>query len=162
MQKELNNLCIGLPIMLVVVVVVIIIVDFIVVGVVILNAMFSMCHVKITTLWLSIATVSIKGHPLWSLGRCKTVLHLLILNVLIVAKKVILQVIANSNNVLVGSSVVEVVNPVVIHVVGAPVEANFRHNVVAKIRIIGSLILYNFPPPQKTDFGQLPCLWICV
>ena len=138
MLRELNSLSIGLRMLLVVITIVAI---FVVGALFQTSAMCNISHAKITTLWLNIATVRIKDSPLWSLGKCKTVFVHPILNVLSVAKKVILPVIAKRNNVVVGSSVVVVVNPVVIHVVRALTGANFRHNVVAKIIIIGSLIM---------------------
>ena len=137
--REQNNLSIGLQMLLVVVIIVV----CIVVGAIllILSAMFHMCHAKTTTLWLSIATVSIKGHPLWSLDRCKTVLHLPICSVSIVVIWGTLLVIAHRYNVMVSSSVEEGLNHVETHVVEAPLEANFSHNLVAKIIISNSLIM---------------------
>ena len=157
LQNVLNKVCIGLQMLVVVVIHVVIIV----VANLTNSEMYLTSHVKTTTLLPSLAIVSTRDLPQWSLGSCKiNVLHLPTLNVTIVAKRVILLVNVHNHNVLVGSSVVEGVNPVVIHVVGAPIGDNFRTNVVAKIIVKSSLTMLPFPQPQKTEFGQLPSLWI--
>ena len=158
LQNVLNKACIGLRVL---VVIVAIHVDIIVVANQTNSEMYLTSHVKPTTLLLSTVTVSTRDQPQWSLARCETrVLHHRIWIVTIVAKKVILLVIVHNHNVLVGSSVVEEVNPVVTHVVGAPIGDNSRTNVVARIIIVSSLTMLPFPLPQKTEFGQLPSLWI--